>query len=208
MFVLASAQPELLDRWRCALGEERPIVEIRRFEALPECLMRLQPILVLLDLRMTRAGVLRDIEHMLKVSTGSRIIACTDECDEEHAVALFKAGVRGVCALDLPRDVLPKVIGSVLQGELWIRRGLVPKLLESVGASRAEGTTGVTGQFAILTPREVEITRLVGEGVSNKRIARHLAIAERTVKGHLTAIFRKTGIVDRVKLALVVSRRR
>jgi DNA-binding NarL/FixJ family response regulator len=208
MFVMASAQPELLDRWRNAPCEGRAVVEVRRFEALPECLMRLQPVVVLLDVRMARTCFLRDIEQMLKVSPGSRIVAFTDKCDEEHELALFKAGVRGVCALDTPGDVLAKVISSVIQGELWIRRGLVPKLLESVGASRADACSGVTGRFAILTPREIEITRLVGEGVSNKRIARHLAIAERTVKGHLTAIFRKTGIVDRVKLALLVARRR
>ena len=208
MFVFASSQAELLDRWRNALGEGQPIVEARRFEALPECLLRLQPQIVLLDLRLTRPGVLRDIEQMLKVSAGSRVIAFTDECDEEHELALFKAGVRGVCALDSSVEVLPRIVDSVLQGELWIRRALVPKLLDSVCASRAEAAGGVTGRFPILTPREVEITRLVGEGVSNKRIARHLAIAERTVKGHLTAIFRKTGIMDRVKLALLVARRR
>ena len=58
-----------------------------------------------------------------------------------------------------------------------------------------------------LTDREREIARLIGQGSSNKRIALQLAIAERTVKAHLTEIFRKTGAVDRVKLALMVSRR-
>ena len=205
MFVFASSQAELLDRWRNALGEGQPIVEARRFEALPECLLRLQPQIVLLDLRLQSQQA---FGQMLKVSAGSRVIAFTDECDEEHELALFKAGVRGVCALDSSVEVLPRIVDSVLQGELWIRRALVPKLLDSVCASRAEAAGGVTGRFPILTPREVEITRLVGEGVSNKRIARHLAIAERTVKGHLTAIFRKTGIMDRVKLALLVARRR
>ena len=208
MFVTASAQPEVLDRWRSALGDGQPIVEIRRFDSLPECLLRLQPQVVLLDLCLTRASVLRDVEQMLQVSGGSRIVTFTDQIDEEHELALFKAGVRGVCTLDMSGDALSRVVSAVLQGELWIRRGLVPKLLDSVSASRAQAATGVTGRFAILTPREVEITRLVGEGVSNKRIARHLAIAERTVKGHLTAIFRKTGIMDRVKLALLVARRR
>lgn len=208
MFVIASAHIELLNRWGTVLGEGSLVVEVRRFEALPECLLRLEPQMVLLDLRLTRAGVLRDIEQLLKVRAGTRLIAFTGPCDEEHELALFKAGVRGVCALDSPAEMLPRVVDSVLQGELWIRRGLVPKLLDSVCASRPAGSSGVTGRFAILTPREIEITRLVSEGVSNKRIARHLAIAERTVKGHLTAIFRKTGIMDRVKLALHVARRR
>ena len=73
-------------------------------------------------------------------------------------------------------------------------------------AERDDTTTGATGRFAILTPREIEIARLIGQGASNKRIARQLAITERTVKAHLTTIFRKTGVDDRVTLALLVSR--
>jgi two-component system NarL family response regulator len=68
--------------------------------------------------------------------------------------------------------------------------------------------TGSTGRFAIQTPREVEVTRLIAQGESNKHIARYLAITERTVKNHLTAIFRKIGVVDRVKLAVLAARRR
>jgi DNA-binding NarL/FixJ family response regulator len=83
----------------------------------------------------------------------------------------------------------------------------VPKLVDSLIAQRQDPSTGATGRFAILTPREIEIARLIGQGSSNKRIAAQLAIAERTVKAHLTEIFRKTGADDRVKLALMVSRR-
>jgi len=82
-----------------------------------------------------------------------------------------------------------------------------PKLVDSFMAKEADARSGATGRFAILTPREIEIARLIGMGASNKRIARHLAITERTVKGHLTAIFRKTGAVDRLTLALLIARR-
>ena len=92
-------------------------------------------------------------------------------------------------------------------GELWIRRGLVPKLVDSLTADHEDTMNGATGRFAVLTPREIEIARLIGQGASNKGIARQLSITERTVKAHLTMIFRKTGVEDRVKLALMVSRR-
>jgi DNA-binding NarL/FixJ family response regulator len=98
-------------------------------------------------------------------------------------------------------------VNAVLQGELWIRRALVPKLLEGLQGDRNSAATGCTGRFSVLTPREIEIAGLIGQGVSNKRIARHLAIAEQTVKGHLTAIFRKIGVVDRTKLALLLAHR-
>jgi DNA-binding NarL/FixJ family response regulator len=208
MFVVAGADAEILDRWRESLGEQATLVEVRRVEALPECLMRLRPQLLLLDLRLQRAGMLRDIGEVLKVCPGTRIIAFATECGEEHEVALFRAGVRGVCALDVSRAALVKAVTAVLDGELWIRRTLVPKLLDSITAVPGNAATGSTGRFAILTPREVEVTRLIAEGESNKRIARYLAITERTVKNHLTAIFRKIGVVDRVKLAVLAARRR
>jgi two-component system NarL family response regulator len=91
-------------------------------------------------------------------------------------------------SLDTSPDVLARIVSVVLEGELWIRRSLVAKLVDSL-VGKEEATTGRPGAFAILTPREIEIARLIGMGASNKRIARHLAITERTVKGHLTAIF-------------------
>jgi two-component system, NarL family, nitrate/nitrite response regulator NarL len=207
MFVIASSESDTLDRWRAGLGEGASLIEIRRNDALCESLSRLQPKLLLLDLRLPRAARARDIAQMHKVSPATRIVAFPESCDDDFELALFRAGVCGVCARDVSSDLLSKIVSAVLQGELWIRRALVPKLLEGVATDRNEATTGCTGRFAILTPREVEIARLIGQGVNNKRIARHLAIAEQTVKGHLTAIFRKIGVVDRTKLALLLAQR-
>jgi DNA-binding NarL/FixJ family response regulator len=208
MFVIASADSQRLDRWRAWLGERAPLVEIRRAEALLECMLRLQPPLLLLDLRLQRTGVLQDIEQFRKVSPGTRIVALAAECSEDHELALFQAGVRGLCALDVSATSLLKAVDAVLVGELWIRRALVPRLLEISSRGQTDSTSGSTGRFAVLTPREAEITRLIAQGASNKHIARHLAITERTVKNHLTMIFRKTGVVDRLKLAILAVRRR
>ena len=66
----------------------------------------------------------------------------------------------------------------------------------------------MAGHLADLTLREREIAELIGNGESNKQIARQLSITERTVKAHLTGIFRKLGIADRLGLALRVTARR
>jgi DNA-binding NarL/FixJ family response regulator len=207
MFVIASADSELLDRWRAGLGEGASLIEARRSDALCECLVRLQPQLLLLDLRLSRTARVQDIAQLHKASPATRIVAFAESCDEDFELALFRSGVRGLCARDVSSDLLLKVVSSVLQGELWIRRALVPKLLDGIATDRTEPAAGCTGRFAILTPRESEIARLISQGVSNKWIARHLAIAEQTVKGHLTAIFRKFGVVDRTKLALLLVHR-
>ena len=206
MFVIASAHTDSLDCWRTALGDRAAAVEVRRTDALSECFSRLQPQLALLDVRLTHVNTVRVVAELLKVSSATHIVALADQPDEDQELALFRTGVRAVCALDTSADVLARIVSVVLQGELWIRRSLVAKLVDSLVGKEAD-TTGATGRFAILTPREIEIARLIGQGASNKRIARHLAITERTVKGHLTAIFRKTGAVDRLTLALLIARR-
>jgi len=207
MFVLASSDSETLERWRAAFEEGASLVEVRSLESLPKCLAQLRPPLVLFDTRLARTGIARAVDHLLQVRRETRIIAVTDECDDEFELALFLAGARGICPLGATPAVLQQAVAAVVRGELWIRRALVPKLMDSLTVGNGDSTTGVTGRFAILTPREIEIARLIGLGASNKRIARQLAITERTVKAHLTVIFRKTGADDRVKLALLVSRR-
>ena len=206
MFVLASADPQMLDRWRAGLGDGASCIEIRRNDALCECLVRLQPQLLLLDLQLWRVARVQDIAQLHMASPRTRIVIFADAGDEDFELALVRAGVRGICARDVSNDLLSKVVNASLQGEFWIRRALVARLLEGMPSQRDE-TSGCTGQFALLTPRESEIARLIGQGVSNKRIARHLAIAEQTVKGHLTAIFRKFGVMDRTKLALLLAHR-
>ena len=206
MFVVASADPGMLDRWRAGLDADASLVEVRRNDALCQCLVRLQPQLLLLDLRLWRVARVQDIAELHKASPATRIVAFSEPCDEDFELALFRAGVRGICAPDVSSDMLSKVVNAALQGELWIRRALVPKLLEGIATGRDEAS-GCTGRFAQLTPRESEIAKLISQGISNKRIARHLAIAEQTVKGHLTVIFRKFGVMDRTKLALLLTHR-
>jgi DNA-binding NarL/FixJ family response regulator len=206
MYVIASADPEMLDHWRASLGDGASFIEVRRNDALCECLARLQPQLLLLDLRLSRAARVQDVAQLHKASPATHIVVFANACDEDFELALFRAGVRGVCARDVSSDMLLKIVNAALQGELWIRRALVPRLLEGVAAPANEAA-GCAGRFALLTPRESEIARLIGQGISNKRIARHLAIAEQTVKGHLTTIFRKFGVVDRTKLALLLASR-
>jgi DNA-binding NarL/FixJ family response regulator len=162
---------------------------------------------VILDSRLPRSGAARAIDQLLTVRPDARIIAATADDSDEHELGLFLAGARGVLLFDAETAVVRQAVDAVLLGELWIRRGLVPKLVDSLAAEREDAMNGTTGRFAVLTPREIEIARLIGQGASNKRIARQLSITERTVKAHLTMIFRKTGVDDRVKLALMVSRR-
>ena len=207
MFVIASAHPDTLDCWRTALGDRAAAVEVRRTDALSECFSRLRPQLALLDVRLTHVNTVRVVTELLKVSSGTYVVALADEPDEDQELALFRAGVRArMCARHFRRRARTR------RERRAAGRALDPPCAGCEAGRQSSWRrkrirAGATGRFAILTPREIEIARLIGQGASNKRIARHLAITERTVKGHLTAIFRKTGAVDRLTLALLIARR-
>lgn len=207
MLVFASQDSTTLDQWRAAFDDGTALVEVRTSEALPACLAQMRPKVVVLDARLSRIGCAHAVDQLLAVRPETRVIAVGDDCGEEQELALFLAGVRGYCPLDAAPALLRAAVEAVQRGELWIRRALVPKLIDCLTSRDDDNLAGATGRFAILTPREIEIAQLIGKGASNKRIARQLAITERTVKSHLTMIFRKTGADDRVKLALFVSRR-
>jgi DNA-binding NarL/FixJ family response regulator len=101
MFVLASADSAMLDRWRAGFDDGAALVEVRSLEALPKCLAQLRPPLVLFDTRLARTGIPRAVDQLLDVRRATRIIAFSDERDEEFELALFLAGVRGLCPLDV-----------------------------------------------------------------------------------------------------------
>jgi two-component system NarL family response regulator len=95
----------------------------------------------------------------------------------------------------------------VQQGELWIRRTLTCRLIDELGKTSAKNKAYRTslGMLNKLTQREYDIAVRVGNGESNKQIANACAITERTVKAHLTEVFLKLGVTDRLNLALVLS---
>lgn len=121
---------------------------------------------------------------------------------------MFKAGVRGCCRNDTEPESLKAIMMAVQQGELWMRRTLIYRLLDQLEGQPHKKNNidrALLSRLEHLTHREYEIAMRVGKGDSNKRIAQSLTITERTVKAHLTQAFRKMGIMDRLKLALILS---
>jgi two-component system NarL family response regulator len=144
----------------------------------------------------------------MRLSRSTRVVALNTCVDDDMELELFKLGVRGCCCNDIDPQRLKSIAIAILQGEVWIRRSLTPRLLDALGArmhDASDNKRASVARLADLTRREREIAKLIGNGESNKQIARQLAITERTVKAHLTEIFRKLGIADRVKLALLVA---
>jgi DNA-binding NarL/FixJ family response regulator len=140
-------------------------------------------------------------------SGGQPIVLLGDEPDEAQVLQALALGAAGYCnSLSAPA-VLRQVAVVVSNGGLWVGQSLLRQL---VGAtSRRLGQLPREAEnddwSALLSEREIQVARLVANGASNKEIADQLAITERTVKAHLTAIFEKLGLRDRLQLSLRVN---
>ena len=210
MILIASALPEILMNWEHALDGMAGILTVRQFESLKAGLARIGPRVLLLDLELPGLDSSRGIAALRGISSTTKIIVFSQTPSDEMEVALFKLGIRGCAPLDTEPQMLKRIVVAIEQGELWIRRSIMPRLLDDLAArlNQESGSVHAAGdQLALLTEREREIVKLIGSGESNKQIARELCITERTVKAHLTGIFRKLGVADRVRLALRVASR-
>ena len=209
MILIASSSSDMLARWEQGLQGDDVILTVRRLDSLREGLVRAMPQVLLLDFDLPGLDGPKGIAGLRKSSPATKIIAVTGIVSDEMELAMFKAGVRGCCRSDIDPQLLKRIVVAVEQGELWIRRSITPRLLDELGARLRDETrtTHGAGRLAGLTPREREIAELIGNGENNKQIARRLFITERTVKSHLTGIFRKLGVLGRLNLALRVSGR-
>ena len=211
MILLASASSAKLAHWNQDQLGLHPVLTVNELDALKIVLVQIRPQILLLDFDLPGLDGPRGFASMRKLHPATKIIALTGAISDETELALFKTGVRGCCRSDIDPQVLKRIILAVQQGELWIRRALTHRLLDELGVISRE-VTGTTqtrqtkGNMLLdLTQREREIAILIGNGENNKQIARRLTIAEGTVKAHLTEIFRKLDITDRLKLALLVT---
>ena len=137
----------------------------------------------------------------------TKIIILTGDIPEELEWELLKTGMRGCCRNDTEPKLLKQIVEAVKMGELWIRRSLTGRLIDELGkaSTKVQAYRATLGLLNKLTQREYDIAIRVGNGECNKDIAQACGITERTVKAHLTEIFLKLGVTDRLNLALVLA---
>ena len=163
----------------------------------------LRPDVVLMDLQMAGVdGV--DATRLLQAEEHvPQVLVLTSFSDRERIVAALDAGAVGYLLKDADPDEVIAGVHAVGRGE----SPLHPRAARELLLARTDVATPATpGGQPRLTPREVEVLRLVRSGLANKQIARRLGISERTVKAHLTSAFQRIGVVDRTQAALWADR--
>ena len=151
-------------------------------------------------------------ELVSKVSRRVTTIIMTDIPDDDEAIAMFSAGARGYCNSHSNSRVLKLIAKVVQDGGLWIGESLMQRLV--VGVSKSldgrvqEKRASEVHVLAALTDREREVAEAIAGGASNKDVARLLDISERAVKAHLTTLFNKLGVRDRLQLTIKIKKLR
>lgn len=207
MILLASSDEKLIARWEKGLPNPSPLSYATKYALIKHTVIKKNISIVLLDYDLVGLDGANGIAQLLDGNTDIQIVVFITKLSDQEEWALFKTGIRGCCNKKTTPEQIKIAIQAIQRGELWIRRTLTNFMLEELVEVTKEKTRieqAIKELLENLTKREYEIAMLVGQGESNKRIASKLAITERTVKAHLTEIFRKLRISDRIKLALVM----
>jgi DNA-binding NarL/FixJ family response regulator len=162
---------------------------------------RYQPDVLLLDLNMPGSG-LEAARQLSADQSALRTILLTAEISQEDMVTALQFRVQGIVLKDAASDVLFRSIRSVMAGQYWLGRDSMSSLVETLRKVILSPQPAKKPHRFGLTVRELEIVSRVCAGRTNKEIARTLSISEDTVKHHLSKIYDKVGMSNRLELAL------
>ncbi|MCK5120784.1 MAG: response regulator transcription factor [Methylococcales bacterium] len=142
----------------------------------------------------------------------TRFLIVGNSWSEDNQIKALVHGAAGYCGEFEPPELLLQAVKSILKGDIWIQRHLVPRVIgtliqmKSTPANKIqeEKSTESSKLLKTLSNRELDVAHMIRSGENNKTIASTLNISERTVKAHLTSIFKKLNISDRLHLALFI----
>ena len=142
--------------------------------------------------------VLRRLKDM---GVNTKIIMLTIHDDKEYIFETIKIGAVGYLVKDSDADTLVKAIREVKSGRTYIQPSVAKMVAEGLNTNDEEVTSRLK-KIESLTKREYEVLTLIAEGLNNKDIADKLFISEKTVKNHVSSIFKKLGVNDRIQAAI------
>jgi NarL family two-component system response regulator LiaR len=157
------------------------------------------PDVILMDLVMP-GGVdgVEATRRVKKVSPRTQVVVLTSYHEDEHIFPAIHAGALSYVLKDIGSTELADVVRKAAQGEAVINSCVAARLVQELRGSRDVSPN----PFTELTEREIEVLRLIADGLSNARIAEKLVISEKTVKGHVSNILGKLHLADRTQAAV------
>ena len=169
-----------------------------------DCLNKLQvvkPDVLLLDINMPKKNGLEVLKSLKSKKSKLKVLVLTVHNEIEYLMKAVDIGVNGYVLKDSESAELKKAIFTVAEGESYIQPSLIPAL----NAKMIE-TNKDAEKIKSLTKRELDVLKLLAVGLYNKEVGKRLEISERTVKNHVSNIFKKLGVTDRTQAAVFAIR--
>ena len=170
-----------------------------------ECLnllnKKIHPDILLLDINMPKKNGIEVLEYIKQNKIPVKVLILTVHNEVEYLLKAVDIGIDGYLLKDSSYDELKEAIDVIISGNTYIQPSLLPALNESM-----EDYALDKEKIEWLTKRELAVLRLISKGCSNKKISDELTISERTVKNHISHIFRKIDVEDRTQAAVFAIR--
>jgi len=159
----------------------------------------LDPDVILMDVRMPQLNGIEATARLVREGSRARILMLTTFSLDEYVYQALKAGASGFLLKDASREQLSGAVRAVSAGETLLAPAITRRLIEDFCRGPAPGASAAAGP---LSERELDVVRLVAQGLSNAEIAARLFLSEATVKSHIARILAKLDLRDRVQVAV------
>lgn len=209
--VLADDHPMMLEGLRKLLKPDFEVVgAVTDGRALLEAAQRLQPDLVITDISMPGMDGLEATRRLRAVVPGVRVLVLSVHTEPAWVRAAFEAGACGYLSKTSAAQEIESAVRAILEGHFYVsptvtQSVIITPAMDSVAEVAEVSQRTPPEPSAALTPRELDIVRLVGLGLGNKEIAHRLGVSVPTVRSHLNNVYGKLGTASRVELALLAA---
>ncbi|WP_029895259.1 response regulator [Nocardia brasiliensis] len=166
---------------------------------------RTSPDVILMDIRMPVLDGIAATRQLLDAPHDNRpqVIVLTTFDLDEYVYAALASGASGFLLKDTPTQRIITAVQAIIAGDVLLSPAITRRLIETY-AHRHRTSSVARPRLNALTPRETEVSRLIGKGLTNAQIAQHLGLSEATVKTHVKRIMGKLGLSSRAQVVVAV----
>ncbi|WP_319548555.1 response regulator transcription factor [Desulfogranum marinum] len=200
--ILCSSNAPIRERWEKILSQKYTVYEATNIEALRQLSAeyKKEGTIILAD---SNFSPLKNLLEAWAVDTQPKLFFLSLKPQEEEGISLLQGGAVGYANSYIAEPLLLKAVDTIEKGKVWVGQSLMLSLIQHTSQTKKKGKRLGGLPLEGISAREQEIIELIAQGMSNKAIASQLFISERTVKSHLTSIFKKTGTSSRLQVAIL-----
>jgi len=194
---------QVLSRWQSLLAGQYTLEHAASVAELGKLISTRNYDLIMLHRSLLDGGSLAELRRL---APASRIFLLSDQPDHEEGFDFLKLGIFGYGNSYISAERLVEAVNVITSGGVWLGQKVIQQLIMEAYNNSARNDASIEATLAVLTRMERQVANLVARGETNLQIAAELQISERTVKAHLTSIYEKLHIGNRLSLALLLNR--